>query len=94
MITLIKRALGMSPDGDYIGSIVYWAGPKQRIPVNYAICAGQRIQIRDNPALYSVIGPAWGGDGKEYFNLPNLTKEVPEQIVPLICVKGWYPQFE
>lgn len=102
MITMIKRALGVSVDGDIIGSIEYWAGPARRVPMNYAVCEGQRMSIRDNPALYSIIGAIWGGDGKEYFNLPDLrpkdAKGAPlpwgTQPIPLICVRGFYPQFE
>ena len=34
---------------------------------------GQQFAIIAHTALYSVIGPAFGGDGQQHFDLPNLT---------------------
>lgn len=42
----------------------------------YALAQGQQMQIMQNQALFSIIGTTWGGDGKNYFNLPNLSGRV------------------
>ncbi len=36
------------------------------------LCNGQSLLIQSNPALYSLIGITYGGDGRTTFNLPNL----------------------
>lgn len=41
-------------------------------PAGWAICAGQILPISQNPALFSIIGTRFGGDGKTTFQLPNL----------------------
>lgn len=46
-------------------------------PRGWAFCNGQTLQISQNTALYAVIGITFGGDGKTYFNLPNLQGRVP-----------------
>lgn len=39
-------------------------------------CDGSLLQIRQNQALYSIIGIAFGGDGKTTFALPDLRGRV------------------
>nr|WP_216295684.1 tail fiber protein [Delftia acidovorans]MCA1071697.1 hypothetical protein [Delftia acidovorans] len=46
-------------------------------PVNWAFCAGQTLPIQQNPALYSVIGSQFGGNGTTSFALPNLQGKAP-----------------
>lgn len=41
-------------------------------PYGWSFCMGQQVHIQQNPALYAVLGTTYGGDGKTYFNLPNL----------------------
>ncbi|HJU46060.1 MAG TPA: tail fiber protein, partial [Chitinophagaceae bacterium] len=41
-------------------------------PQGWALCNGQQVFIQQNPALYAIIGTRFGGDGRTYFNLPNL----------------------
>ncbi len=41
-------------------------------PRNWAYCAGQLIAIRQNTALFSLLGTVYGGDGQTTFALPNL----------------------
>jgi microcystin-dependent protein len=41
-------------------------------PPGWAECNGQILPIAQNEALFSVIGPTWGGDGIRTFALPNL----------------------
>jgi len=41
-------------------------------PHGWAYCSGQLMNISQNSALYSLLGTAFGGDGKTTFALPNL----------------------
>lgn len=41
-------------------------------PQGWAICNGQLLPIKQNQALYSLLGTTWGGDGRVNFALPNL----------------------
>ncbi len=40
-------------------------------------CDGRLLNVRENQALFTVIGNAYGGDGKDTFALPNLQGVVP-----------------
>lgn len=59
----------------YIGEIRIL--PFATAPDGWASCNGQRLSIRDNQALYSVIGTTYGGDGQTYFNLPDMRGRGP-----------------
>ena len=39
-------------------------------------CEGQSLAIRNNQALFSLLGIEYGGDGKTTFNLPDLRGRV------------------
>lgn len=55
---------------DFVGTLCTTAAnwcPDGTLPAN-----GQILQIQQNPALYGVIGPTYGGDGSTTFALPNL----------------------
>ncbi len=41
-------------------------------PRNWATCDGQVIPITQNSALFSLLGTAYGGDGRTTFALPDL----------------------
>lgn len=41
-------------------------------PMGYALCNGQWISISENEVLFNLIGTTYGGDGAEYFALPDL----------------------
>lgn len=41
-------------------------------PVGWALCQGQIMPIRQNTALFSLLGTTYGGDGKTTFGLPDL----------------------
>ena len=41
-------------------------------PKYWARCDGQVIEISQNPALFSIVGNTYGGDGKTTFALPDL----------------------
>jgi microcystin-dependent protein len=46
-------------------------------PFGWAFCNGQLIPISQNPALFSLIGTSYGGNGTSTFALPNLRGQVP-----------------
>src|SRR5580698_10526626 len=46
-------------------------------PVGWAQCNGQILPISQNTALFSLLGTTYGGDGKNYFALPNLMSSAP-----------------
>jgi microcystin-dependent protein len=48
-------------------------------PAGWALCNGQILPISQNTALFSLLGVAYGGDGRTTFALPNLIGTVPMQ---------------
>lgn len=46
-------------------------------PRGWAFCDGQLLPISSNSALFSIIGTAFGGDGRTTFALPDLRGRVP-----------------
>ncbi|MEG1051549.1 Microcystin-dependent protein [Janthinobacterium sp. OK676] len=46
-------------------------------PYGWASCNGATLQIRQNTALFSLIGTQYGGDGVNTFQLPNFTGRAP-----------------
>jgi microcystin-dependent protein len=45
-------------------------------PVGWALCQGQSLPIAENPALFSLLGTFFGGDGQQSFTLPDLRGRV------------------
>lgn len=50
--------------------------PYNFAPVNWAFCQGQLVAISSNPALFSVLGTFYGGNGTSTFALPDLRGSV------------------
>jgi microcystin-dependent protein len=48
-------------------------------PAGWATCDGQLLPISQNTALFSLLGTAYGGDGRVTFALPNLQGSAPLQ---------------
>jgi microcystin-dependent protein len=46
-------------------------------PRDWALCNGQLMAISQNPALYSILGTTYGGDGTTTFALPDLRGQAP-----------------
>jgi microcystin-dependent protein len=46
-------------------------------PKDYAWCDGEEMPIGQNPALFTLIGTQFGGDGRTSFNLPDLRGRTP-----------------
>ena len=45
-------------------------------PVGWHLCDGSLLQISQNPALFSLLGTTFGGDGQITFALPDLRGRV------------------
>lgn len=67
-------------------------------PRNWAYCNGGLISISQNPALFSIIGTVYGGDGRISMGLPNLKGRTPMNAgqAPGLSFyrEGWYGGFE
>ncbi len=46
-------------------------------PSGWMLCSGQKLKIYTNESLYSILGTAFGGDGRSYFNLPDFRGRIP-----------------
>lgn len=58
------------PSDAFVGEIYMFAG--NFAIQNTALCNGQLIQIRQNTALFAILGTSYGGNGTTTFALPNL----------------------
>lgn len=47
------------------------------LPMNWAYCDGSLLLIKENEALYELIGTSYGGDGVTHFALPDLQSRIP-----------------
>ena len=63
-----------STDAPFLGQVVAYAGSQP--PPGWSPCDGAVLKGADNPALFAVLGGAWGGDGKTSFALPDLRGRV------------------
>jgi microcystin-dependent protein len=59
----------------FLGEIRPFAG--NFAPRGWALCDGQLLSIAQNTALFSILGTAYGGDGRVTFALPNLQGRTP-----------------
>ncbi|CAN5567849.1 hypothetical protein BH10ACT3_BH10ACT3_04090 [soil metagenome] len=49
-------------------------------PSEWVACNGNGLRVADNPALFSLLGYAFGGDGSTYFLSPNIPSPFPGMI--------------
>lgn len=86
---------------ELIGVVKLWAGV--RVPRNYRLCNGERLPIRGNEKIFTIISNRFGSDmgyRGEWFNLPDM-RPVDESghrlewgesdVRYIICVEGVYP---
>jgi len=55
---------------NFLGEIRSFAFSK--IPKDWLPCDGRLLQVQEYPALYSLLGTAFGGNGKTVFAIPDL----------------------
>jgi microcystin-dependent protein len=51
-------------------------------PEGWAFCDGSTLSIRENTALFALLGTTYGGDGTSTFGLPDLRGRVPLGVGP------------
>jgi microcystin-dependent protein len=61
-------------------------------PQGWVPCAGQLFPIAQNTALFSLLGTAFGGDGKTTFALPNYSSLAPQGMQYCMALQGIFPQ--
>jgi microcystin-dependent protein len=59
----------------FIGEIRLFAG--DFAPEGWRICDGSLLLINEYPALFSILGSTYGGDGVTTFGLPNFKGRIP-----------------
>jgi microcystin-dependent protein len=62
----------------FIGEIRIF--PYTFAPRDWTECNGQLLSISQNPALFSLLGTIYGGNGQTNFGLPNLQCRVPVHL--------------
>jgi len=73
-LSFASSAFAGNPD-DYFGSI--WPTAAQYCPVDTVEANGQKLWINQYQALYALYGTTYGGDGKTYFNVPDMRGRMP-----------------
>ena len=59
----------------FVGEIRMFAG--NFAPVGWALCNGQILLIADYETLFQLIGTNYGGDGEQFFALPDMRGRIP-----------------
>jgi microcystin-dependent protein len=62
------------PQNPFLGEI--FASASNFAPQGYAFCDGTVLSIQQNPALFSLLGTTYGGNGINTFALPDLRGRV------------------
>ncbi len=60
-------------------------------PENYTPADGRLLPIKDNTALFALMGTNYGGDGTTTFALPDLRSAAPNNTQYLVCTVGIFP---
>ena len=89
-LTAYIRATSLPGSGvtPTLSSIMLWGGDE--VPKStWQFCDGEEMSISQYPALFSLIGTIYGGDGRTNFMLPKLTDNSGARYI--ICIAGEYP---
>ena len=73
----------------YLGEIAIFAF--NYAPLGWAPCIGQQLVALENQALYSLLGTKFGGDGVNFFNLPDYRDLAPKGSAYYIAIQGIFP---
>lgn len=57
--------------GDPVGVIKEFAGFVSKMPKDYMLCDGRDMSVAEYPELFEMLGTIYGGDGVNFFKLPN-----------------------
>jgi len=79
-------------DEAFIGEVR--AMPYDFLPTGWAPCDGRLLEVGANPALYSLLGSRYGGDGKTTFALPKIPplKGKEGTLQYCIAIRGMFPR--
>jgi microcystin-dependent protein len=76
-----------------LGQVVLF--PYPFTPRGWVPCDGQLLPIRENAALFSLLGTQYGGDGTTSFALPKLASiqaQDGSEVRYFIALMGIYPE--
>jgi microcystin-dependent protein len=73
----------------YLGEITMFANQANWPPRGWALCDGTLQNIRQNTALFNLLGTTYGGDGQTTFALPKL--EPYQGVKFYIATQGIFP---
>jgi microcystin-dependent protein len=59
-------------------------------PRYWMACDGRRLSVKDYTPLFALIGCTFGGDGRDWFNLPKLDGPM-KGLHYVICTNGIWP---
>lgn len=77
IIIFILFAKSIFAQDQFVGEVRLFAS--NFAPNGWAKCEGQLLPISQNTALFSLLGTAYGGDGKSTFALPDLRERMAVQ---------------
>jgi len=74
----------------YIGEIKLFSF--NFVPSGWILCEGQILAVDQNPALFSILGATYGGDGRTTFAVPKLRGKGPTPYTHYcIALQGTLP---
>lgn len=73
----------------FVGQIAIF--PFSFAPTGWLLCAGQLLPIHQYPALFTLIGNTFGGDGRNSFALPDYQNQAPKGSQYYISLAGNFP---
>ncbi|MFK7864016.1 MAG: phage tail protein [Pseudohongiellaceae bacterium] len=77
----------------FLGAIQLF--PYTFAPQGWSLCDGRLLEISTEPALFSLLGVQFGGDGRVSFALPDLRGKEPHPNTQYyIATHGLYPARE
>jgi len=87
--SIVEVPPGPNEEG-YVGEIKIF--PATVPPNGWLPCDGRLLPIAQNPALFSLLGNSYGGDGKTTFGLPNIPMPaIVQGLQGFICQLGVWP---
>ena len=69
---------GVPYGSDYVSEVTLFTG---EVPENYLPLNGQTLAVRDNVALYSLLGARYGGNGVTTCQIPRVEQRANGQWV-------------
>lgn len=74
VIALSNNKIKAQSSEVFLGEVIYVAF--DRVPNGFLPCDGRQLSIKDNEALFSLLGTQFGGNGQTTFAIPDLRDRV------------------